>query len=59
MARKKLSQENQTTKIEGGPLPNKSDRETKILNAMANTSVLLMSTMMGAFTSANTSSIEI
>jgi uncharacterized membrane protein len=50
MARKKLSQENQTTKIEGGPLPNKSDRETKILNAMANTSVLLMSTMMGAFT---------
>jgi hypothetical protein len=50
MARKKPSEEKQTTKIEHATLPSKSDRETKILNAMANTSVLLMSTMMGAFT---------
>ena len=50
MARKKLSEEKQTTKIEREILPSESDRETKILNAMANTSVLLMSTMMGAFT---------
>lgn len=50
MARKKPSRENKTAKIECASLPSESDRETKILNAMANTSVLLMSTMMGAFT---------
>ncbi len=50
MARKKLSKKNQTSKAEGGLLPNTLERETKILNAMANTSVLLMRTMMGAFT---------
>ena len=50
MARKKLIEKNQASKAECGILPSKSDRETKILNAMANTSILLMSTMMGAFT---------
>ena len=51
MARKKLSIiKNQTSKAKGAAPQSESDRETKILNAMANTSVLLMSTMMGAFT---------
>ncbi len=59
MARKKLGTEKENTKIEHAVLPSEPDRETKILNAMANTSILLMSTMMGAFTSANTSNIEI
>jgi Spy/CpxP family protein refolding chaperone len=50
MARKKLGTEKENTKIENVALPSESDRESKILNAMANTSILLMSTMMGAFT---------
>jgi hypothetical protein len=50
MARKKLRTEKENTKIEHATLPSESDRETKILNAMANTSVLLMRSMMGAFT---------
>ncbi len=50
MARKKRGTEKENTKIEHAALLSKSGRETKILNAMANTSVLLMSTMMGAFT---------
>ncbi len=50
MARKEISEEKQNTKIEGTALSSESDRETKILNAMANTTILLMSTMMGAFT---------
>ncbi len=50
MARKKLGTEKENTKIEHAVLPSEPDRETKILNAMANTSILLMSTMMGAFT---------
>ncbi len=47
---KNSPKKNQTTKNEITALPSELDRETKILNAMANTSVLLMSTMMGAFT---------
>jgi Spy/CpxP family protein refolding chaperone len=50
MARKEISEEKQNTKIEGTALSSESDRETNILNAMANTTILLMSTMMGAFT---------
>ena len=50
MARKKLGTEKENTKIEHAALPCESYRKTKILNAMANTSVLLMSTVMGAFT---------
>ncbi len=50
MPRKKFNEKYETTKNESVALPSELDRETKILNAMANTSVLLMSTMMGAFT---------
>jgi hypothetical protein len=50
MARKKLGTKKENTKIEHAALPSGSDRETKILTAMANTSVLLMSTMMGGLT---------
>lgn len=50
MPRKKFSGKNRPTKIEPIALSSELDREAKILNAMANTSVLLMSTMMGAFT---------
>jgi F0F1-type ATP synthase membrane subunit b/b' len=50
MARKKLSNtKNQTPKIQNTTLQNKADREDKIINSMVNTSVILMSTMMGAF----------
>jgi F0F1-type ATP synthase membrane subunit b/b' len=51
MARKKpFSTKNQTAKAKDAALQSKADREDKIINSMANTSVILMSTMMGAFT---------
>jgi hypothetical protein len=51
MVRKKPSNtKNQNTKTEDDPLQNKAALVDKIINAMANTSVLLMSTVMGAFT---------
>jgi hypothetical protein len=51
MSRKKSSNgKNQTAKIEIAILQSKTEREDKIINSMVNTSVILMSTMMGAFT---------
>jgi hypothetical protein len=51
MVRKKPSNtKNQNTKTEDDPLQNKAALVDKIINAMANTSILLMSTVMGAFT---------
>jgi hypothetical protein len=51
MARKKPSStKNQTAKARDAALQSKADREDKIINSMVNTSVILMSTMMGAFT---------
>ncbi len=50
MARKKSSAtKNQTAQAKASALQSKTDREDKILNAMVNTSVILMSTMMDAF----------
>ncbi len=51
MARKRLSKtKNQTTQAGGIELQSKTVRGDKIMNAVVNTSVILMSTMMGAFT---------
>ena len=51
MARNKSPKtKNLPTKAENATSQNETGREAKILNAMANTSVILMSTMMGAFT---------
>ena len=48
--KKGANSKNRTTdnKIEG--LQSKTNREKKIMNSVANTSIILMSTMMGAFT---------
>lgn len=51
MSRKKSSSsQNQPTKTDAQTPQTKQNREDKILNVIVNTSVLLMSTMMGAFT---------
>ena len=51
VARKSVrSTKNQTEKAKDVALQNNEGREDKIINSMANTSVILMSTMMGAFT---------
>jgi hypothetical protein len=51
IVRKKPSNtKNQTSKTNNAALKSKAVLEDKIINAMANTSVILMSTMMGAFT---------
>ena len=51
MAKKKLSNtQNRTPEAKDTALQSKGDREDKIINSMVNTSVLLMSTLMGAFT---------
>lgn len=51
MGRKKLSNsKDRTSEDRGNASLSKADRETKIINSMANTSVILMSTMMGTFT---------
>jgi hypothetical protein len=51
MARKKSSNtKNHTLEAKNVALQFSNDRENKIINSMANTSVILMSTMMGAFT---------
>ncbi|MGZ4851090.1 MAG: hypothetical protein ACXV2C_06905 [Candidatus Bathyarchaeia archaeon] len=51
MTGKKFSStKNQTAKTKDATLHLNADRENRILNSMANTSVILMSTMMGAFT---------
>ena len=51
MARKKnLNQKNQTTKADHSALQSEMNRENKIMNSMINVSVILMSTMMCAFT---------
>jgi len=51
MARKKLSnKKNRNVQVEYAALQSKTDRGEEIVNAMVNTSVILMSTMMGAFT---------
>jgi hypothetical protein len=51
VARKSVrSTKNQTEKAKDAALQNNEGREDKIINSMANTSVILMSTMMGAFT---------
>lgn len=51
MARKKRSNiENQINQGNAGALQDKTVREKKIMNAIANTSIILMSMMMGAFT---------
>jgi hypothetical protein len=51
LARKKVSSEkNQTAKTENVIPQSKIEREDKIINSMVNTTVILMSTMMGAFT---------
>jgi hypothetical protein len=51
MARKKLSNtKNQATQTIATAMQTKTEREEKIMSAMVNTSVILMSTMMGAFT---------
>ena len=51
MARiKPLKTENQTTQAKDAVLQSKTDRLDKIMNSIVNTSIILMSTMMGAFT---------
>ena len=51
MARKKPSKtKNLTAHVKDGVLQSKTGRSDEIMNAMVNTSVILMSTMMGAFT---------
>ena len=51
MARKKVpSTKNQTPKAKDDALQHKEDREDKIINSMANTSIILMSIVMGVFT---------
>jgi hypothetical protein len=51
MAGKKgLSSKNRTTESKNEGLKSKTNREKKIMNCVANTSIILMSTMMGAFT---------
>jgi hypothetical protein len=51
MVRKKSpNTKNQTPKAQDTTLQSKTDREDKIINSMVNTTVILMSTMMGAFT---------
>jgi len=50
MAKKKVSNtKNQTPETKDTALQSKGDHEDKIINSMVNTSVLLMSTIMGAF----------
>lgn len=50
MARKeRTNARNQITNNKRAILQNKTDREKKIMNAIANTSIILMSTIMGAF----------
>ena len=53
--RKPSNARNKAEQSENGSLQRKTDREEKIMNAMVNTSVILMSTMMGAFTQVMTS----
>jgi hypothetical protein len=51
MARSKgLNPKNHVSQLKKTEQKSKTGREEKILNAMANTTVILMSTMMGAFT---------
>ena len=50
MAKPKTSNTKNQTAQNDAALQNKTDREGKIMNAIANTSVILMSTMMDAFT---------
>jgi hypothetical protein len=51
MARKKFSNtKKQTPETKDATLQSKAERADKIMNSMANTSVLLMSTLMGSFT---------
>lgn len=51
MARKKnLNSKDQTTQVVDTALQIEANRENKIMNSMVNVSVILMSTMMGAFT---------
>ena len=51
MARKKFSYtKNQTPEAKDAALKSKGEHVDEIINSMVNTSVLLMSTMMGAFT---------
>jgi hypothetical protein len=49
-AKKASKPESQTPKAKGATSQRNPAREDKIMNAMVNTSVILMSTMMGAFT---------
>ena len=50
MAKKKISNtKNQTSETKDTALQSKEDCEDKIINSMVNTSVLLMSIMLGAF----------
>jgi hypothetical protein len=51
MARKKLvNKKNLTARAQNATLDSKTTREDKIVNCMVNTSIILMSIMMGAFT---------
>jgi len=50
VAKKRSSPRKQATNSKDEVLQGKTDREKKIMNCIMNTSIILMSTMMGAFT---------